>query len=279
MVVTMAQHTEDKWVSAVSNDRRRFLRLAGAAAALLVLGPLARRAKALPQYTAPARRPAGSGFVFAQLQYEGGNWEPEPGAWPSLVKELEASTSIVADPARRPLRATSPELFSHPFLYMSGDSTFKPFQEDEILRLRQYLKYGGTLLADDCGGTPGQGFDGAFRREMNRVFPDRELERLGSDHTIYRSFFLIKGMGGRKVVSPFMEGVNLGAMTPVIYCPNGLGSAWAKDAAGDWKHELSPGGERQRKLAFQTGINVIMYAMCGDYKKDRIHLPFLRMKI
>jgi len=86
-------------------------------------------------------------------------------------------------------------------------------------------------------------------------------------------------MGGRRIVSPFLEGVNMGATTPVIYCPNGLGGAWATDADGGWKHALSPGGERQRQLAFQTGINLIMYAMCGDYKKDRIHLPFLRMKI
>lgn len=279
MIETMAQHTDDKWVSVFSAERRRFLRFSAAVMLFLLAPPLA---KTVRGYAGISRRDLSSGrkgFTFAQLQYEGGNWEPEPGAWASLAKELEISTSIDADPVRKALRLTSPELFGHPFLYMAGNSDFEPFQEDEIRIIRRYLTYGGTLLADDCGGTPGFGFDAAFRREMAKVFPERALARLAPDHTIYRSFYLIRGMGGRKIVSPFLEGVNVGKVTPVVYSPNGLGAAWARNASGDWRHDVSPGGARQRKLAFQTGINIIMYAMCGDYKKDRIHLPFLRMKI
>jgi hypothetical protein len=178
-----------------------------------------------------------------------------------------------------PLRLGSEELFSHPFLYMAGDQEFLSFQEDEIDILRKYLRHGGTLVADDCAGTPGYGFDAGFRREIGRVFPERALERLPSEHTVFRSFFLIRGMGGMKVVSPFLEGISLGETTPVIYSPNGLGPAWAKDSMGGWVHPSVPGGERQRKLAFQLGINLIMYALCADYKQDRIHLPFLRQKI
>jgi hypothetical protein len=178
-----------------------------------------------------------------------------------------------------PLGLREEALFSHPFLYMAGNQDFKAFQEDEIAVLRKYLRHGGTLFADDCAGTPGYGFDAGFRREIQRVFPERAMERLPSEHTVFRSFFLVRGMGGRKIVSPFLEGISLGETTPVIYSPNGLGSAWAKDSMGGWLHPAVPGGERQRKLAFQLGINIIMYALCADYKQDRIHIPFLRQKI
>jgi hypothetical protein len=279
MLDAMPKQTGDKEVTAIQAERRRFLRIFAASSVTLMALPLARICQAMPNmrngfFSLPAK-----GFVFAQLVYDGGNWDPEPEAWPSLAQVLEASTSIDAEAARRPLRLLSPELFRHPFLYMAGDSSFQSFQDDEIAILRRYLKHGGTLVGDDCGGTPGHGFDASFRREMGRIFPESPMERLPSDHTVYRSFFLIRGMGGRNIVSPFLEGVNVGAATPVIYSPNGLAAAWSKNRDGGWRHTVSPGGERQRQLSFQTGINLIMYAMCGDYKKDRIHLPFLRMKI
>ena len=114
---------------------------------------------------------------------------------------------------------------------------------------------------------------------MGRVFPDADLERLTSDHTVFRSFFLVRGLGGRRIVSPFLEGIHQGRRTPVIYSPNALAGAWAKGPAGTWAHEAVPGGERQRRVAFHLGVNIVMYALCADYKQDRIHLPFLRQKI
>ena len=73
--------------------------------------------------------------------------------------------------------------------------------------------------------------------------------------------------------------VSYSFFTPVIYSPNGIGSAWARDSYGRWLNPVEPGGERQRRLAIQLGVNIIMYTLCSDYKQDRIHLPFLRQKI
>ena len=35
------------------------------------------------------------------------------------------------------------------------------------------------------------------------------------------------------------------------------------------------GGERQREMAFRTGINIVMYALTGNYKADQVHVPAL----
>lgn len=274
----MVQHRKAKKIPIT--ERRRFLRAALKLLAGAALPPLLPRPGwSFPGSAPPSRQESGSEFVFAQLVYEGGNWDPEPSAWPSLLKELEAATSIDARLQRVPLELRSPMLFSHPFLFMAGNDKFNKFSEDEVMILRKYLKSGGTLLADDCAALPGYGFDLSFREEMERTLPSSTLERLPSDHTVFRSFFMVRGMGGRRVAKPFLEGVSFGGRTPVIYSSNSLSSAWARDSYGRWVHDTTPGGERQRRLAFHLGINIIMYALCDDYKQDRIHIPFLRQKI
>ena len=36
-----------------------------------------------------------------------------------------------------------------------------------------------------------------------------------------------------------------------------------------------PGGERQREFSFRTGVNIVMYALTGNYKADQVHVPAL----
>jgi len=64
----------------------------------------------------------------------------------------------------------------------------------------------------------------------------------------------------------------------VIYSQNDLSGAWAKDKFGKWIHECVPGGEVQRSLAFKAGINIIVYCLTSDYKKDVIHHPFIKRR-
>ena len=34
-----------------------------------------------------------------------------------------------------------------------------------------------------------------------------------------------------------------------------------------------PGGEAQREQAYRFGINLVMYALTGNYKTDQVHVP------
>ena len=35
------------------------------------------------------------------------------------------------------------------------------------------------------------------------------------------------------------------------------------------------GGDTVREMTFRLGINVLMYALCLDYKEDQVHIPFI----
>jgi hypothetical protein len=218
-------------------------------------------------------------FVFSQLKYRGGDWNPHPLAITPLVEEIIARTSIEAVTTRHEATLTDRDLFHYPFLYMTGKYEFEPFTSEEIEILRRFLSYGGFLLVDDALGQQGYGFEKSLRREMQRVFPGNDFKRLPSGHAALRSYYLLRRIGGVRIVNPNLEGITLGNATPVIYCQNNLGGAWERDQLGKWTNACTPGGEEQRRDAFHLGINVVVYAMTENYKEDLIHVPFIRKRL
>jgi hypothetical protein len=249
-------------------SRRGFISLAfGLAAGVLFPGLQSPLSASFPQ------------FFFTQIKYQGGEWDPNPQFVEAIYEELELRTSIRANRERRILTLSDPELFFCPLLYMAGKYEFEPLTPKERETLRRFLTYGGFLLAEDTLGMKGFGFDKAFRREMNQILPNHELKRLPPDHSVYRSFYLIETLGGRQRVNPFLEGIIVDQWTPVIYCQNDLSGAWARDRFGKWIHPCVPGGELQRASAFKAGINIIVYSLASDYKKDLVHHPFIKRRL
>ena len=227
-------------------------------------------------------RSFGSGFphfFFGQIQYKGGEWDPNPRFAGPMVEELELRTSIDARKERRILEISDPDLFFCPFLYMAGRYGFEPFSTAEREILNRFFTFGGFLFAEDTIGAKGFGFDAAFREEMKAILPGNELKPLPPDHSVYQSFYLIKSIGGRQNVNSYLEGITIDNWTPVVYSQNDLSGAWSKDPYGAWSHECTPGGEHQRAAAFKTGVNIIVYSLTADYKRDVIHHPFIRRRL
>jgi hypothetical protein len=218
-------------------------------------------------------------FVFTQLRYRGGGWDPDPTAASRLADDLVRRTSVMAAPVRKDVTLLSPDLFQYPMLYVTGHYDFEPFSDEEIRRLRDYLDYGGFLVADDCVGHPGYDFDKAIRRELSRVYPEKPLGKLSREHPVFKSFYLVRSLGGRRLVSPYLEGIDVGNRTAVLYCQNDFGCALERDEQGNWVHPCLPGGERQRVQAYHLAVNIVLYSLCQDYKSDKIHIPFLRQRI
>jgi hypothetical protein len=176
------------------------------------------------------------------------------------------------------LALNSPKLFEHPFLYLGGQGQLPPFTADEVENLRRYLTFGGFVLANAEDGSDGAGFDRDFRREMARVLPQAPLQPLPMEHVVFKTFFLLDSAPGRLLQKPYLEAAQVGTRAAVIYSQNDLAGAWNRDEGGDYEFEVTPGGEPQRELAFRTGINVCMYALCLDYKDDAVHLPLILNK-
>jgi hypothetical protein len=78
--------------------------------------------------------------------------------------------------------------------------------------------------------------------------------------------------GGQLWVEPTEDRVNDGVAT-VMIGSNDYAGAWAVDEQGRPANAVVPGGEPQREQAFRFGVNLVMYALTGNYKSDQVHVP------
>ncbi|MDW7711658.1 MAG: DUF4159 domain-containing protein [Deferrisomatales bacterium] len=245
-------------------SRREFLAALGSAAA----------GAALPLAPAGAAASGGAHFTWAQLRYPG-SWDPSPRAADRFLEALRRRTSVETGPRRRLVDVGSPDLFSLPFLYVAGRGGFPSLGGHGEAWLRRYLEHGGFVLFDDATGVADSGFARGAAETLGRVFPGRGLAPLPGDHTVFQSFYLLRDVPGRKLVRPFLYGMDLEDLSPAILCPNDLGGAFDGDPLGGYTHPCTPGGERQREMTFRLGVNLVLYALTGNYKKDQVHIPFI----
>lgn len=215
-----------------------------------------------------------SRFVPAVAQHSG-RWDARTSGLRRLAWELQRRTSVEVALEARPIPLDSPKLFEHPFLYLSSDGELPPFKPQEVENLRRYLTFGGFVFADANDASDGTGFDLSFRRELARVLPQQTLTALPGTHVVYKSFFLLDSPPGRVLNKPVLEACLLARRAAVIYSQNDVLGALNRDEAGSWELEVTPGGERQRELATRLAINIVMYALCLDYKDDAVHLPVI----
>lgn len=239
--------------------------LAGVAALLLALA-------------LPAAGQEGDKFVWTQLKYEGA-WDPNPNAHVEALQFLGTVTSVLSVPERQVITLASPELFTSPFLLLAGKQAPPPLSDSEVRRLRDYLTAGGFLWIEDASGQRTSPFDAWVRKTLRHVFPDVELGPLPPDHVVHKTFFLLRSVNGRTNASSALEGLAWGGRTVVVYSRNDALGALAKDALGNFLYPCTPGGESQRLNARKLVLNLVMYALTGNYKSDAVHQPYLLQKM
>ena len=123
-------------------------------------------------------------FQIARLKYNGGgDWYNDPSAEVNLLRFVSQNTNIKVKAEYKFVDISSDEIFSYPFLFMTGHGNVV-FSKDDASRLRKYLEHGGFLYIDDD-----YGLDKAIRREMKKVFPENDFVELPFNYGIYNIMY------------------------------------------------------------------------------------------
>lgn len=121
-----------------------------------------------------------NGVKIALLKYSGGgDWYADPTALPNLISYCNQNLKTNIHPEPSTIEIGSPEIFNFPFVHLTGHGNII-FSESEASNLRIYLEGGGFLHVDD-----NYGLDEYFRREMKKVFPDKDFLELPPSHPLF----------------------------------------------------------------------------------------------
>ena len=177
------------------------------------------------------------------------------------------------------------DLSFYPLLYWPVAPGAAPLAASQAAALNGYMARGGIILIDTRDSGPAAGF-GAAGGGLPQSAPGLEvppLAPLTTDHVLARSFYLLHDFPGRYAggtvwVQSAADRTNDG-VSPVIVGGNDWASAWAVDAEGRSPFAVIPGGQQQRLFAFRFGVNLVMYALTGNYKGDQVHLPAILQRL
>jgi len=193
-------------------------------------------------------------FTIARLHYNGGgDWYSNPSSLPNLLRFLRENTNVPVSPEPVSVRVTDPELFRYPYLYMNGHGNVR-FSPREVEILRNYLLSGGFLHADD-----NYGMDRSFRREIRRIFPEKELVELPFEHPIYHVYYDFPA-GPPKVHEhdgkppQGLAIVHQGRVVVYYTYESDLGDGWEDPQVHNDPPEV-------RLAALRMGVNIIIYAL------------------
>lgn len=194
---------------------------------------------------------------IAKLKYNGGgDWYANKTALPNLIQYCNQQLNMNLAPQEAIVETGSPEIFSYPYVYMTGHGNVV-FNQQEVQNLRKYLLSGGFLHIDD-----NYGLDKFIRLEMKKVFPELEFVEIPFNHPLYQQKF------------NFPEGL------PKIHehdskPPQGLGLifegrlicfySYESDLGNGWEDQtIHNDPEEVREKALKMGANILAYAFTQE---------------
>jgi hypothetical protein len=197
-----------------------------------------------------------------------------------LTNTLNRRTAIeAAEPMA--VDVETDELAFFPLLYWPVVTEQRPLSQQAVERLNTYLHTGGTILFDtrDQGEVSSDPRNGPGARRLQQLVRGLEIPPLAPvppDHVLTKAFYLMQDFPGRFAGGALWVENRAGAgdeVSSVIVGANDYAGAWAVDNANRPMFAVAPGGEHQRELAFRFGVNLVMYALTGNYKTDQVHVP------
>lgn len=164
------------------------------------------------------------------------------------------------------------EILFFPLIYWPITDNSQPLSDNAQKKVQSYIDGNGVIIFDIQSPAAERG------QALKRVLGDiniRALEHVDKEHSLARTFYLTSDVEGTKGVSPIwieqQDNDNPENMSSVIITSRKWASEWSGNDVliGTEAHENS----------MRMGINLLMYSLTGNYKKDPDHNTSVLEKI
>lgn len=197
----------------------------------------------------------------------------------NLAKTLKKRTSIVP----KGVTSLNPEqstLTFFPLIYWPIGAKQTRYSGQAMQNIQFYLDHGGTILFDTrdqnrstrtMRNTP----NAQALRQITSNLNIPPITPVPDDHVLGRSFYLLKNYPGRyKAGTLWVEQYSAQGrdnVSSVLIGSNDWASAWSAHSGNK--------SSRQDEMAMRFGINLVMYALTGNYKADQVHIPHILKRL
>jgi hypothetical protein len=177
------------------------------------------------------------------------------------------------------------EMSFFPIVYWAIGPNQKVFSARALENIQAYLDQGGTILFDTRDQNQSKsGFSNTESakklRQITASLNIPPIYPIPDDHVLGRSFYLLKEYPGRYSSGTLWVEKNSVSgrdnVSSVLIGGNDWAGSWADSNAGPSMNRYSSSYEAQRKeMALRFGVNLVMYAITGNYKADQVHIPHI----
>jgi hypothetical protein len=197
---------------------------------------------------------------LAHLKLPGGK-APRNRGLAALGGAVTRRTNISMRKSTVTLGPRSKKLFRLPLLVTTAAGALPKVGAKTITRLRRHLTRGGTWVLDGPSSASGaKAFRASAARVARQLFPKHKLRSLPASHTLFKSFYLLTPSRFSSASLPVSAVVRDGRAVLIVV--QGVTAAGQGGVVG-----------RLREWLYRLGVNLVMYALCVDYKSDQVHAP------
>lgn len=200
------------------------------------------------------------------------------------LEVLAAALNMRTSAEPKYVRGVSPEtdaLVFYPLLYWPISAAQEPPSAKALANLQSYLDHGGTILVDTRDG---KSSSEALRRVLAGLdIPP--LTPLTEEHVLNKSFYLLKNQfpgrydGAQLWVEGQSASNNRGGrdgVSSVILGSHDWAAGWAElNIVTRGGRQYLSGMTPRHEQSLRFGINLVMYALTGNYKADQVHVPHI----
>ncbi len=170
-----------------------------------------------------------------------------------------------------------------PLIYWALSGNEKPLSGKALQNIQNYLDHGGTIIFDTRNGSIDEsGFSkstGAGNlQKITKSLNIPPLTPIPEDHVLGKSFYLLDkfpGLYDEGTIWVEQESINgRDGVSSVIIGSNDWAGAWSQ-----YTQKYYYSRENQSEMAIRTGVNMVMYALTGNYKNDQVHLPYILKRL
>ncbi len=176
-----------------------------------------------------------------------------------------------------------------PIVYWAIGTNQKTFSSKGLENIQLYLDQGGTILFDtrDQNQSKSDFSNTENAKKLRQITASLNIPPIipiPDDHVLGRSFYLLEEYPGRYTSGTLWveknSSIGRDNVSSVLIGGNDWVGSWANSRGGSSMNRYSSSYEtKQKEMALRFGVNLVMYAVTGNYKADQVHIPHILERI